>query len=96
PPLDSAQEQRAKVNGDLSKATSLLPGIVELNSIGSQSVTASGTTSHSLTITGTSPDETTIVNYVRDLTNSGQFSEVLISDMREADFNEWQFTLTLK
>ena len=87
PPLDSATAQRVKVNGDLSKVTSLLPGIVELTSI---------SYSKSLTISGTAPDDTTIVNYVRDLTNSGQFSEVLISDMREIEFNEWQFSLTLK
>jgi Tfp pilus assembly protein PilN len=93
PSLDSTKEQRAGINGDLSQVTSLLPGIVEPNSI---SYTYSGGTSRSLTITGTSPDETTIVNYVRDLTNSGQFSEVLISDMLEAGFNEWQFTLTLR
>jgi type IV pilus assembly protein PilM len=87
PPLDSAMAQRVKVNGDLSKVTSLLPGIIELTSI---------SYSQSLTISGTAPDDTTIVNYVRDLTNSGQFSEVLISNMNEIEFNEWQFSLTLK
>jgi type IV pilus assembly protein PilM len=87
PLLDSAKAQRAKINGNLSTVTSLLPGIVELKSI---------SYSQSLTVTGTAPDDSTIVNYVRDLTNSGQFSEVLISDMREIEFNEWQFSLTLK
>jgi type IV pilus assembly protein PilM len=87
PPLDSAKEQRIKVNGDLSKATSLLPGIIELTSI---------SYSQSLTISGTTTDETIIVNYVRNLRNSGQFSEVLISNMNETEYNEWQFSLTLK
>jgi len=87
PPLDSAKAQRTKVNGDLSKATSLLPGIIELTSI---------SYSQSLTISGTATDETIIVNYVRNLRNSGQFSEVLISDMHEIEYNEWQFSLTLK
>ncbi|MBM3143198.1 MAG: hypothetical protein FJ005_09220 [Chloroflexi bacterium] len=87
PPLDSAKAQRIKVNGDLSKTTSLLPGIIELMSI---------SYSQSLTISGTAPAETTIVNYVRNLRNSGQFSEVLISDMHEIEYNEWQFSLTLK
>jgi type IV pilus assembly protein PilM len=87
PPLDSAGAQRAKVNGNLSTVTSLLPGIVELKSI---------SYSQSLTVTGTAPDDSTIVNYVRDLTNSGQFSQVLITDMREIEFNEWQFSLTIK
>ena len=76
----------------------MLPGIIELNSI---SYTQSKNEEddeiiQSLTITGISPDETTIVNYVRDLRNSGQFSEVLIADMLEVDFNEWSFNLTLK
>jgi type IV pilus assembly protein PilM len=87
PPLDSAKEQRIKVNGDLSKATSLLPGIIELTSI---------SYSQSLTISGTTTDETIIVNYVRNLRNSGQFSEVLISNMNETEYNEWGFSLTLK
>ena len=97
PSLDSAKEQRAAANSNLSKATSLLPGIVELSSISySRSLAKSGEAIHNLTITGISPDETTIVSYVRNLTSSGRFSEVLISDMLEIDFNEWQFTLTLK
>ena len=96
PSLDSAEAQRAKVNGDLSKATSLLPGIAELNSISYSHSLTKGVAIHSLTITGIAPDETTIVNYVRYLRNSGQFSEVLISDMSELQFNEWKFTLTMK
>ncbi|MBL7061773.1 MAG: pilus assembly protein PilM [Dehalococcoidia bacterium] len=96
PSLDSAEAQRAKVNGDLSKATSLLPGIAELNSISYSHSLTKGVAIHSLTITGIAPDETTIVNYVRYLRNSGQFSEVLISDMSELQFNEWKFTLAMK
>ncbi|MBM4446994.1 MAG: hypothetical protein FJ023_06535 [Chloroflexi bacterium] len=87
-PLDDAKTQRAKVNSDLSKVTSLLPGIIEVKSI--------SYTSTSLAIIGTSPDETTIVDYVRALSNSGQFSQVLISNMIETQYNQWQFTLTLK
>jgi len=30
------------------------------------------------------------------LTNSGQFSQVMISDMSEIAFNQWQFTLILQ
>jgi type IV pilus assembly protein PilM len=86
-PLDSAKAQRARVNNNLSKVTSLLPGIIDLKSI----VYGQG-----ITITGTAPDDTTVVDYVRALTNSGQFSQVLISNMQEIQFNQWQFTLTLK
>jgi len=87
-PLDDAKAQRDKVNGDLSKITSLLPGIVNLQSIAYNN--------KAMTVTGTAPADTTIVDYVRTLTNSGQFSQVLISDMKESAFNLWQFTLTLK
>jgi hypothetical protein len=96
PSLDTDKEQRAKVNSSLSKVTSLLPGIVELASIDYTQRTTETETLRILTIKGTSPDETTIVNYVRDLRNSGQFSEVLISDMRELELNEWNFSLELK
>jgi len=86
-PLDNAKAQRAKANGDLSKVTSLLPGIIQVTSI------SYGT---GITITGTAPDDTIIVDYVRTLRNSGQFSSVLISNMSEIEYNQWQFTLTLK
>jgi type IV pilus assembly protein PilM len=86
-PLDSAKAQRAKVNGDIGTVTSLLPGIIDVTSI------SYGT---GITITGTAPDDTTIVDYVRALRNSGQFSQVLISNMSETEFNLWQFSLTLK
>jgi len=87
-PLDDAEAQRAKLNGELSKVTSLLPGIVNLQSIGYNNEV--------MTVTGIAPADTTIVDYVRALRNSGQFSSVLISDMSEVEFNRWQFTLTLK
>jgi type IV pilus assembly protein PilM len=86
-PLDSAKAQRVKANGDLSKVTSLLPGTIELKSI---------SYSPNVTVNGIAPDDTIILGYVRGLRNSGQFSEVLISDMKEIAFNKWDFTLTLK
>jgi type IV pilus assembly protein PilM len=87
-PLDSAKTQRAKVNTDISTGTSLLPGIVELNSL------VYGT--DGLIVNGTAPDDTTVVDYVRALTNSGRFSQVLIQGMNEVEYNKWQFTLTAK
>jgi hypothetical protein len=95
PSLDTDKEQRAKVNNSLSKVTSLLPGIIDLNSISYTQTKSKDETIQSFTVTGISPDDTTIVNYVRDLRNSGQFSEVLVSDMLEVGFNQWEFTLTL-
>lgn len=94
--LDSAKAQRANVNGDLSKVTSLLPGIIDVNTIEYTTSVSAAQTTATLTVSGTAPDDTTVVDYIRDLTNSGQFSSVLISDMVETEYNQWQFTLTLK
>jgi type IV pilus assembly protein PilM len=87
-PLDAAKIQRAKVNGDISKVTSLLPGIINVASI------SYGT--GGITITGTATDDTTVADYVRDLRNSNQFSQVLISSMTETSLNTWNFNLSLK
>lgn len=86
-PLDRFEAQRARVNGDLSKVTSLLPGIIDLNSI---------SYSESIVIKGTAPDEATILSYCRSLRDTGRFSEVTVSDMHEVEYNEWDFTLALK
>ncbi len=87
-PVDSARAQRERVNTELSKITSLLPGIANLSSIDYNG--------QIWTVDGTAPDETIIVNYVRELRNSNQFASVLISNMSEVEYNQWQFTLTLK
>ena len=86
-PLHSSAVQRAKINGDLSKVTSLLPGTVDLKSI---------TCGESLNISGTAPDEATILGYQRNLRDTGRFSEVLLSNMQEVEYRKWAFTLTLK
>lgn len=85
--LNSFKTQRAKVNGDLSKITSLLPGTIDLTSI------SYGSSSR---ISGTAPDEVTILGYIRDLRDTGRFSQVIISDMHELEYNKWNFTLTLE
>jgi Tfp pilus assembly protein PilN len=101
-PLNTYKEQRAKVNDGLSKITSLLPGIIGVSSItySGPAPASSGATGSTIVpshmVSGISPDDTTIVDYVRDLRNSGQFKEVLVTNMNENEYNEWQFTLTLK
>jgi len=86
-PLDRFEAQRAKVNSDLSKVTSLLPGIIDLNSI---------SYSENVVINGIAPDEATILSYCRSLRDTGRFYEVTVSDMHEVEYNEWNFTVTLK
>jgi len=87
-PVDSSTAQREKANSDISKVTSLLPGIINL--------TAINYSNQNMSVTGTAPDDTIVVDYVRKLRNSAQFSSVLISNMIEIAYNQWQFTLTLK
>ena len=89
-PLDDFEAQREKVNQDLSKVTSLLPGNVELDSI------IYDEEEEDLQIQGTAPDEATILSYCRSLRDTGRFSDVLVSDMYEVEYNEWDFTLTLE
>ncbi|UCH51708.1 MAG: hypothetical protein JSV54_02835, partial [Chloroflexota bacterium] len=86
-PVDTAMAQRERINTEYSRITSLMPGILDINSIeyGKQI----------WTVKGIAPDQTIIVDYVRELRNSGQFQSVLISNMNEIAYNEWQFTLTL-
>lgn len=86
-PLNDARSQRVKMIGDLSSVTRLLPGTINLKSVkcGSQS----------LTITGTAPEKTIILSYVRALRDTGRFSSVLLSNMSEAEYNKWDFALTL-
>jgi Tfp pilus assembly protein PilN len=86
--LNTAKTQRATINNALSTTTSLIPGIIQLQSIAYNQGT--------ITVSGIAPDDTIVVDYVRDLTNSGQFSSVLISSMSEGELNEWPFTLTIK
>jgi type IV pilus assembly protein PilM len=98
-PLDYAEEQRAKVNGDLSRATSLLPGIIDVITIEykeeiKETSEGANEKTNTLIITGIAPDETTIVDYARELRNSGQFSEVLTTEMLELEFNQWSFIIT--
>ena len=87
-PLDDFEAQRERVNRDLSKVTSLLPGTIDLNSIDYGD--------EDLEISGTAPDEAAILSYCRSLRDTGRFSEVLVSDMHEVEYNEWNFTLTLE
>jgi uncharacterized protein YoxC len=88
-PLGDFETQRAKVNGDLAKVTSLQPGVAALNSI---SYDASG----KISVTGVAPDKAVILNYASALRDSGRFSQVLVQKMEEVDFNKWDFTLTLE
>jgi hypothetical protein len=89
-PLDIFELQRAKVNGDLAKVTSLQPGAGKLNSIGYSPA------STSLRVSGTAPDRSLILGYASALRDSGRFSSVLVQTLIALEFNKWEYTLELR
>ena len=107
-PLDGFEAQRARVNGHLSKVTSLLPGTVDLESVGySEKCEIEEEKGVSLftkekiktyvrvQVVGTAPDEDTILSYCRSLRDTGRFSGVLVWNMEEEEYNKWKFTIVL-
>lgn len=85
--LGMFKSQHARVNGDLARITSLLPGIVNLSSI---------SYGEKVFINGNAPDKTTILSYTRALRDTGRFANVMMSDMHEVDYNRWFFILMLE
>jgi len=90
-PLDRFSAQREKVNGDLAKITSTLPGAVMLNSI----EYSEKFDRKQLLLRGTAPDEATILMYSNALQESGRFYQVVISSMTVVDYNVVSFQLNL-
>ena len=86
-PVDDAKDQRADINERLAKVTSLKPGNAQIKSI--------NYTGASISVSGTSPDMALVLNYVSALRDSGMFSKVVIRDLTEVQFNEWNFILQL-
>lgn len=85
--LDGFGQQRDKVNTDLSKIISLLPGTAKLTSL-------SYTTGW--TIIGITRDADTVLRFSSALKNSGRFSEVLVTNVQQNTSSEWGFTLTIQ
>jgi Tfp pilus assembly protein PilN len=86
-PLTNTRAQREKIYGDLASVTRLLPGLITLKSI---------ECGQSLTVHGSAGDKEIILTYTRDLRDTGRFSSVLLSNMSEAEYNIWNFTVNLK
>ena len=107
-PLQECEAQRAKVNGDLSKVTSLLPATVDLSSISySRDIEIEVETQITLVaeeetkvkmlvrllVAGTAPDEETVLGYARGLRDTDRFANVVPLSMEEVEYNEWNFSL---
>ncbi len=75
--LDSLERQNSGVNGNLEVTVSSLPSSVNLTSISyANSV---------LTVNGWSPSEVEVLSYLRNLDNSGRFSEITIASMKSIE-----------
>ena len=85
--IDLFKSQIARVNGDLGKITSSLPGTVNLTSI---------SYGDKVFIIGNAANKEMILTYSRALRDTGRFSNVIISDMHEVDYQTWAFSLRLE
>jgi type IV pilus assembly protein PilM len=95
-PLDEFASQRQKVNNDLSKITSLLPGTIKLNSIFHEEKLSEDKKRQEKKwdINGSAPDEPTVLNYCNDLRKIGKFDLVTVSTS-VVDYNQVAFTISL-
>ncbi len=71
--LTTLEQERKRVDGDLSQIVSLLPTKVDLTNVNHGG--------SSVTVSGIAPDEDDIFKYARDLRSSGRFSTVIISSI---------------
>ncbi len=86
-PIKYLAEQRGMVNRDLGQVFAALPATVYLTS-----VTDDG---NLIQVQGSAPSEEIILNYARDLRNSGMFRLVLISSVGASTYTEVTFTIQL-
>jgi hypothetical protein len=80
-PIDEFTSQREKVNNDLSKITSLLPGTIKLNLLSYEEQLSDDkmTMEKEWDVNGSAPDEPTVLNYSNDLRKTGRFDLVTVS-----------------
>jgi type IV pilus assembly protein PilM len=95
-PLDEFTTQREKVNNDLSKITSLLPGTINLSAIFYEEKLSEDKNrlEKKWDISGSAPDEPTVLNYSNDLRNTNRFDMVTVSTS-VVDYNQVAFTISL-
>ncbi len=88
--LGSLDEQNNGANGNLGVIISGLPSAINLTSV----AYANGV----LTVNGWSPSEKEVLSYLRNLDNSGRFSEIIIASMKrvEDEGEGMDFTFVLR
>jgi Tfp pilus assembly protein PilN len=86
-PLDYLAQQRAYSNRDLGIVTSNLPAVMYLTSISDDGET--------LSLEGTAPSNELILNYARDLRQTGSFKNVSIDSMTTQTYSNFKFVIKL-
>jgi len=86
-PIKYFAGQRSLINNDLGGVFSALPATVYLTSVDDDG--------SRILVEGSAPSEEIVLNYARDLKNSGLFSLVMISSVGTVDFTEVTFTIDL-
>ncbi|MBI4186340.1 MAG: pilus assembly protein PilM [Chloroflexi bacterium] len=86
--LTALEKQRNATNGSLATAVNTLPGTITPGSI----AYSNGV----LTMSGTASTEDEILSYLRQLDDSGIFSEITISGIKRTGDDRVDFTFTLK
>ena len=95
-PLNEFTSQREKVNNDLSKITSLLPGTINLTGLYYEEALSQDKRrlEKKWDVTGSAPDEPTVLNYSNDLKMTNRFGMVTVSTSA-VDYNQVAFTISL-
>ncbi|MDD5648595.1 MAG: PilN domain-containing protein [Dehalococcoidia bacterium] len=86
-PIKYLADQRGLINRNLGQAFASLPATIYLTSVSDDGGT--------MLVQGSAPSEEILLNYARDLRNSGLFKLVLISSVSTSTYTEVAFTLQL-
>lgn len=86
-PIKYLATQRGLINRDLGQVFASLPATIYLTSVSDDGST--------ILVKGSAPSEEILLNYARDLRNSGLFKLVLISSVVTSTYTEVAFTLQL-
>jgi type IV pilus assembly protein PilM len=86
-PIKYLADQRGVVNRDLGQVFAAMPATMYLTSISDNG--------NLVQVQGSAPSEEIMLNYARDLRNSGMFRMVLISTVGTSSYTEVKFTIQL-
>ncbi len=86
-PIKYLSEKRAMINRDVGQVFAALPATIYLTSVSDDG--------NQVRIQGSAPSEEIMLNYVRNLRNSGLFKLVMISSIGTSAYTEVLFTLQL-